>query len=402
MGDGTGQQETEDGMAATFACNPEESRGRLYPEEESLFRSPFQRDRDRIIHSSAFRRLKHKTQVFLEHEGDYYRTRLTHSIEVAQVARTISGVLGLNEQLTEAVALAHDLGHTPFGHTGEDALDALMQPYGGFDHNAQALRIVTSLERHYAEFDGLNLTWETLEGIAKHNGPVTGELPVALAEYNALHDLELDTHASAEAQVAALSDDIAYNNHDLHDAIRARLITEEEIAAVPMIERSYAAVDQSYPSLDMKRRRHEALRRVFGVMVEDVLTASRAAIAEVDPHSATDVRHAGRQIVRFSDEIWEEMNQLRGFLFRKVYRAPSVVKMREEVTTIVNELFPLFMENPDFLPAEWRDDVARAGDERALARIVADYIAGMTDRFAIETHGRFIGGTDTRPRLFAK
>ncbi|MAM62427.1 deoxyguanosinetriphosphate triphosphohydrolase [Maritimibacter sp. UBA3975] len=389
-------------MTATFACEPAESRGRLFPEEESRFRSPFQRDRDRIIHSSAFRRLKHKTQVFLEHEGDYYRTRLTHSIEVAQVARTIAGTLGLNEQLTEAVALAHDLGHTPFGHTGEEALDALMQPYGGFDHNAQALRIVTSLERHYAEFDGLNLTWETLEGIAKHNGPVTGELPVALAEYNARHDLELDTHASAEAQVAALSDDIAYNNHDLHDAIRAKLIDEEEILVVPMIARSYAAVDQMYPTLDSNRRRHEALRRVFGVMVEDVLATSRAEIAALDPASATDVRMAGRQIIRFSGEIWEELKQLRGFLFRKVYRAPSVVQMRAEVTAIVDELFPLFMKNPDYLPAEWREDVSQASDERALARIVADYIAGMTDRFAIETHGRFIGGSDTRSRLLAK
>lgn len=389
-------------MKATFACDPAQSRGRLYPEEESQFRSCFQRDRDRIIHSSAFRRLKHKTQVFLEHEGDYYRTRLTHSIEVAQVARTIAGTLGMSGQLTEAVALAHDLGHTPFGHTGEDALDALMQPYGGFDHNAQALRTVTSLERHYAEFDGLNLTWETLEGIAKHNGPVTGELPVALAEYNAVQDLELHTHASAEAQIAALADDIAYNNHDLHDAIRAKLIDEEEILVVPMIRRSYAAVDQAYPNLDMKRRRHEALRRVFGVMVEDVLAASRAAIAEVDPKTATDVRMAGRQIIRFSDEIWEELKQLRGFLFRKVYRAPSVVKMREEVTTIIDELFPLFMDHPDYLPSEWREDVAEAADERALARIVADYIAGMTDRFAIETHSRFIGGTDTRSRLLSK
>ena len=212
-------------MRAIFACDPAASRGRLRAEEESAFRSCFQRDRDRIIHSSAFRRLKHKTQVFVEHEGDYYRTRLTHSIEVAQVARTISGALGLNTELTEAVALAHDLGHTPFGHTGEDALDALMQPYGGFDHNAQTLRIVTRLERHYAEFDGLNLTWDTLEGIAKHNGPVTGDIPYALDEYNAELDLELQTHASAEAQVAALSDDVAYNNHDLHDGLRAGLFS---------------------------------------------------------------------------------------------------------------------------------------------------------------------------------
>ncbi|MBV7409954.1 deoxyguanosinetriphosphate triphosphohydrolase [Maritimibacter sp. DP1N21-5] len=386
-------------MGATYACDPANSRGRLYPEEESAFRSPFQRDRDRIIHSSAFRRLKHKTQVFLEHEGDYYRTRLTHSIEVAQVARTIAGTLGLNEHLTEAVALAHDLGHTPFGHTGEDALDALMQPYGGFDHNAQALKIVTSLERHYADFDGLNLTWETLEGIAKHNGPVTGPLPVALAEYDAKHDLELDTYASAEAQVAAISDDIAYNNHDLHDAIRAKLITERDICTVDMVARSFSDVDEKYPTLDANRRFHEALRRVFGLMVEDVLGESFRLMNKANPGSAWDVRHAGQQLIRFSPGMWEELKQLRGFLFRQVYRAPSVVKMREQVTMIVNELFPLFMENPDYLPSEWREDVAKAADETALARIVADYIAGMTDRFAIETHGRFIGGADVRSRL---
>ncbi len=386
-------------MTATFACDPKNSRGRLFAEEESAFRSPFQRDRDRIIHASAFRRLKHKTQVFLEHEGDYYRTRLTHSIEVAQVARTISGTLGLNEHLTEAVALAHDLGHTPFGHTGEEALDALMAPYGGFDHNAQALRIVTTLERHYADFDGLNLTWETLEGIAKHNGPVTGDIPVALAEYNAVHDLELDTHAGLEAQVAALSDDIAYNNHDLHDAIRAQLISEEDIYAIPMIARAYDTVDALYPGLDRSRRRHEALRRVFGTMVEDVFARSREIIAEVDPQTADDVRRAGQQMIRFSDGVWAELKQLRGFLFRNVYRAQSVIEMRNEVTMIVNDLFALFMADPALLPPEWRDGVTTATEERALARIVADYIAGMTDRFAINTHKTFVGGADTRSRL---
>ena len=245
-------------MRAEFASDPDTAKGRLVPEEESTFRSCYQRDRDRIIHASAFRRLKHKTQVFVEHEGDYFRTRLTHSIEVAQVARTIAGALRLNGELTEAVALAHDLGHTPFGHTGEDALHKLMAPYGGFDHNAQAIKIVTTLERHYAEFDGLNLTWDTLEGIAKHNGPVTGDVPHALADYNARHDLELHTHASAEAQVAALSDDIAYNNHDLHDGLRAGLFTEEEIAELPMVGAAYAEVDRLYPDTDSYRRRHEA------------------------------------------------------------------------------------------------------------------------------------------------
>jgi dGTPase len=244
-------------MAAPYASDPRRSRGRRVAEEESSFRSCFQRDRDRIIHASAFRRLKHKTQVFVEHEGDNFRTRLTHTIEVGQVARTIAGALGLNGDLTEAVALAHDLGHTPFGHTGEDALHDLMAPYGGFDHNAQAIRILTSLERHYAEFDGCNLTWETLEGIAKHNGPVTGDVPWALAEYNAAHDLELHTHASAEAQVAALSDDIAYNNHDFHDGLRAELFTDDEIAELPLLRACYGDVDRQYPGLHPIRRRHE-------------------------------------------------------------------------------------------------------------------------------------------------
>ncbi len=378
-------------MLAKFACHPDETRGRLYDEGESAFRSPYQRDRDRIIHSSAFRRLKHKTQVFVEHEGDYYRTRLTHSIEVAQVARTIAGVLGANEYLTEAVALAHDLGHTPFGHTGEDALDALLAPYGGFDHNAQALRIVTSLERHYAGFDGLNLTWESLEGIAKHNGPVTGDLPVALAEYNARHDLELDTYASVEAQIAAIADDIAYNNHDLHDGLRAGLFTVEEICALPLVGPAFAEVDAAWPGLDAQRRRHEGLRRVFGAMVEDVLSRSRALIAELDPATAFDVRHAGRSVVQFSPALWEDLKQIRAFLFARMYRAPSVMETRDAVTKVVEELFPAFLADPSLLPEDWREDVARAPDETALARLVGDYIAGMTDRFALETHKRMFG-----------
>jgi dGTPase len=337
-------------MRASFASDPAQTRGRRVREEESTFRSCFQRDRDRIIHASAFRRLKHKTQVFVEHEGDYYRTRLTHSIEVAQVARTIAGALGLNGELTEAVALAHDLGHTPFGHTGEDALHALMVPYGGFDHNAQAIKIVTSLERHYAEFDGLNLTWDTLEGIAKHNGPVTGDLPHALAGYNALHDLELYTHASAEAQVAALSDDIAYNNHDLHDGLRAGLFTEAEIAELPMIGPAYAKVDALYPDTDSYRRRHEALRRVFGVMVADVIDTSKGLLAESGAKSSADIRHLGRPVIRFSDPVWQELRQIRAFLFKRMYRAPSVMAVRARVTKVVEDLFPLFLDNPDLLP----------------------------------------------------
>jgi len=378
-------------MRAVFASDPATARGRLVPEEESTFRSCYQRDRDRIIHASAFRRLKHKTQVFVEHEGDYYRTRLTHSIEVAQVARTIAGALGLNAELTEAVALAHDLGHTPFGHTGEDALHALMAPYGGFDHNAQALRIVTSLERHYAEFDGLNLTWDTLEGIAKHNGPVTGALPYALAEYNALHDLELHTHASAEAQVAALSDDIAYNNHDLHDGLRAGLFSDDEIAELPLVGPAFAQVDAKYPQINADRRRHEALRRVFGVMVADVIETSRELLAGAQARSAADIRHLGRPVIRFSAQVWQDLRAIRGFLFQRMYRAPSVMVKRAEVTKVVEALFPLFLQNPQMLPVDWSRQVqAAAQDSTTLARMVADYIAGMTDRFALNEHQRLL------------
>ncbi|MBO6854345.1 MAG: deoxyguanosinetriphosphate triphosphohydrolase [Marivivens sp.] len=378
-------------MPARYATDPAASRGRLYPEEESTFRSPFQRDRDRIIHSSAFRRLKHKTQVFVEHEGDYFRTRLTHSIEVAQVARTISGALGLNVELTEAVALAHDLGHPPFGHTGEDALDALMKPYGGYDHNAQAIRIVTSLERHYAEWDGLNLTWETLEGIAKHNGPVAEPYPYALAEYNMRHDLELATHASAEAQVAALADDIAYNNHDLHDGLRAELFSTDELAELPILGECFAEVDRRYPGLNYYRRRHEALRRFFGILVEDVIQVASENLRRLAPDSVADIRMAGQMVVRFTPALWADLKVIRKFLFHRMYRAPGVVEMRRHVTEAVRDLFPLFMAEPENLPKQWRKDVADAQTEEELARLVADYISGMTDRFAIQEHARLTG-----------
>ena len=376
-------------MHAPYASDPARARGRRVREEESSFRSCFQRDRDRIIHSSAFRRLKHKTQVFVEHEGDYFRTRLTHSIEVAQVARTIAGALGLNGELTEAVALAHDLGHTPFGHTGEDALHALMAPYGGFDHNAQAIKIVTRLERHYAEFDGLNLTWETLEAIAKHNGPVTGDLPYALAEYDAEHALELNTHASAEAQVAALADDIAYNNHDLHDGLRAKLFTDDAICELPVVGPAYAEVDDMYPQLDASRRRHEALRRVFGVMVADVIETSRELLEASGATSVDDIRHLGAPVIKFSDALWADLKEIRAFLFTRMYRAPSVMDKRAEVTEVVEELFPLFMQRPDLMPARWQTRLQNV-DETTLARTVSDYIAGMTDRFALQQHARLI------------
>ncbi|ABN76427.1 dGTPase [[Luteovulum] sphaeroides subsp. megalophilum] len=378
-------------MLAPFACQPGESRGRQKPESMSTFRSPFQRDRDRIIHSSAFRRLKHKTQVFVEHEGDYYRTRLTHSIEVAQVARTISGVLGLNTDLAECIALAHDLGHTPFGHTGEDALARLMEPYGGFDHNAQAMRIVTRLERHYAEFDGLNLTWESLEGIAKHNGPVEGPLPYALAEANAQWDLELHTYASAEAQVAAIADDVAYSHHDLHDGLRSGLFTEADLMELPVTAPAFDEVDALYPGLEPMRRRHEALRRVFGRMVEDVIAVAQGRLEAAQPKSVEEIRQMGATVIRFSKPLYQELKVIRSFLFHRMYRAPSVMKERAKVTAVVNDLFPLFMARPELLPQEWRRDVEAAADETTLARIVADYVAGMTDRFALQEHARLCG-----------
>lgn len=375
-------------MTTSFASRPEITRGRLFAEDESNFRSCFQRDRDRIIHSSAFRRLKHKTQVFVEHEGDYFRTRLTHSIEVAQVARTISGALGLNEELVEAVSLAHDLGHTPFGHTGEDALDAQMIEYGGFDHNAQAVRIVTSLEQHYADFDGLNLTWECLEGIAKHNGPVSKPYPLALLEYNLQHDLELHTYASGEAQVAALADDIAYNNHDLHDGLRAGLFTDAQAAELPIVGPAFTAVDQKYKNLDANRRRHEALRRVFGVMVEDVMATSYVILAQSGAKSAQDIRNLDHSVVQFSPSLWSELKEIRTFLFENMYRAPRVMQQREHAAQVVRDLFEIFMTSPGAMPGNWGGAVASNAPDLHKARVVADYIAGMTDRFAQQEHDR--------------
>ena len=378
---------------AHYAAHPDASRGRRYAEPESTHRSPFQRDRDRIIHSSAFRRLKHKTQVFVEHEGDYYRTRLTHSIEVAQIARSIARALRLNEDLTEVIALAHDLGHPPFGHTGEEALVRLMAPYGGFDHNAQAIRIVTMRECHYAEFDGLNLTWETLEGIAKHNGPLLQNadaprraLPFAIADYVAGHDLELHTHAGAEAQVAALSDDIAYVNHDLHDGLRAGLFTLDEAVALPLVGASFAEVDRAYPGLDPTRRQHEALRRVFGRMVDDVLAETRHRLREQSPQSSDAIRALDRPLVQFSGAMAADIEAIKAFLFRHMYRHFKVRRMRAKAAAVVRDLFDLFTGDTGLMPAEWSRAAAKADSDVARARIVADYIAGMTDRFALEEH----------------
>ena len=375
-------------MTASFASNPHDSRGRLFEEPRSDFRSCFQRDRDRIIHSSAFRRLKHKTQVFVEHEGDYFRTRLTHSIEVAQVARTIAGALGLNQELVEAVSLAHDLGHPPFGHTGEDALDAEMKAYGGFDHNAQAIRIVTALEQHYAQFDGLNLTWECLEGIAKHNGPVPLPHPPALRDYNRQHDLELHSYASAEAQVAALADDVAYNNHDLHDGLRAGVFSDAQAEQLPIVGPAYSAVDRLYSGLDAHRRRHEALRRVFGVMVDDVIRTSAALLAQSGAVTAQDIRDLDYAVVQFSPELWKDLKAIRGFLFQNMYRAPRVVVQREHAATVVRDLFGVFMSNPGEMPGDWGVQISNLPDTQARARLVSDYIAGMTDRFAQQEHDR--------------
>jgi dGTPase len=365
-------------------------------EPESAERSVYQRDRDRIIHSTAFRRLKYKTQVFVFHEGDHYRTRLSHTIEVAQIARTISRALGLNEDLAEALALAHDLGHTPFGHAGEDALDTVMRPYGGFDHNAQTLRILTKLERRYAAFDGLNLTWETLEGVVKHNGPMTGpwadadrakELPAAIREYVAVHDLELDSFASAEAQVASLSDDIAYTSHDLDDGLRAGMFTVADLADEPLAGAVFAEVALRYPGLEQDRLIGESIRRLVDRMVADLLGETRAQIAAAKPRTAEEVRRLGRPLVIFSPDMAAKVKALRVFLFARMYRHYRVNRMISKARRVVSDLFQLFLDEPSCLPTEWR---ARAEAPRSpkTARLVADYIAGMTDRFALTEHRR--------------
>jgi dGTPase len=378
---------------APYACRPEASRGRLYPEPESTTRTVFQRDRDRIIHSNAFRRLKHKTQVFVYHEGDYYRTRLTHSLEVAQIARSVSRVLGLDEDLCEALALAHDLGHTPFGHAGEDALNACMAPFGGFDHNAQALRLVTTLEHRYAAFDGLNLTWETLEGLVKHNGPLAGAsakkkpLHDGIANYNHRHDLELATFASLEAQVASLADDIAYDSHDVDDGLRAGLFTPDDIAAVPLVGRIIGEVQEAYPGLERGRLVHECVRRLTSAMIEDLIAETTRNVGRLRIKTVDDVRAAAETTASFSPEMATHEAALKDFLFRNMYRHFRVNRSVSKAKRIVNELFALFLAEPHVLPPEW---AALCGPAKSLetARIVCDYIAGMTDRFAIQEHRR--------------
>ena len=375
---------------APFASNPAERRGRLHPEPESATRTAFQRDRDRIIHCAAFRRLEYKTQVFVYHEGDYYRTRLTHSLETAQIARSICRVLGLNEDLAEALALAHDLGHTPFGHAGEDALSEAMADYGGFDHNTQTLRILTQLEERYAVFDGLNLTWETLEGTVKHNGPLLpaeNGLPPAIQRYNDSHDLELATYPGPEAQVAAIADDIAYNNHDVDDGLRAGLFDLDELGDVALVGPIFAAVRQSYPNLSQSRLVHEAVRHMIGVMVDDILAESRGRLAASGCASAAEVRARGRPVIAFSEEMAANDRSLKKFLYRRMYRHYKVNRMASKARRVVQELFSLFVAEPECLPDDWRARCDAAGS-RETARAVADYIAGMTDRFAFLEHQR--------------
>ena len=378
---------------ASFASKAELSRGRLYDEPESATRSAFQRDRDRIIHCGAFRRLKYKTQVFVYHEGDYFRTRLTHSLEVAQIARSVARVLGLDEDLAEVLALAHDLGHTPFGHAGEKALDNCMTNYGVFDHNAQTLRIVTKLEERYAAFDGLNLTWETLEGIVKHNGPLitaaqsAEDLPRAISEYAEKQDLELHTFASAEAQVAALADDIAYNNHDIDDGLRAGLFSVDDLLAVPLVGDVFRQVMDGAPMVEEGRLISEAVRSLIGRMVMDLLSESRARLAASGVETAADIRHYSKPVIAFSPDMVENDATLKAFLFKRMYRHYRVNLMTSKARRIVEDLFHLLHAEPELLPNEWQLGCDGAGGVKT-ARRVCDFIAGMTDRFAILEHRR--------------
>jgi dGTPase len=376
---------------APYAEDHAKSRGRKVPESESRTRTPFARDRDRIIHTTSFRRLKEKTQVFVAHEGDHFRTRLTHSLEVAQIARSLAGALGLDADLAETIALAHDLGHPPFGHAGEDELERQMERFGGFDHNVQTFRVVTRLELRYPRFEGLNLTWETLEGVIKHNGPVEEKLAKpswrAIAEFDADYDLRLATWASAEAQVAALSDDIAYNNHDVDDGVQAGLFHLKELLDVPLIGPILHGVFKEYPDLDPGIIRLEAVRRMIGAMVDDVIaeTHRRAEAAKVG--SPEDVRKLGHALVGFSRDMVEDLAELRAFLMERMYRHWRVNRTRSQARRILAEMFQLFLAEPDVLPTEWFVR-SQKRDEAGKARVVCDYIAGMTDRFAIEEHRR--------------
>jgi dGTPase len=384
---------------AAYAAHPAHSRGRRYPEPPSPSRNDFRRDCDRIIHSAAFRRLAHKTQVFVYHEGDHYRTRLTHTLEVVQIARSLARALGLDEDLAEAAALAHDLGHSPFGHAGERALDACVKEFGGFDHNAQALRIVTGLERRYAQFDGLNLTWETLEGLVKHNGPLTDRagratgryvehgVPAPILAYTQIQDLELWSYASGEAQAAALADDIAYDAHDIDDGLRADLFTLDDIAEVPIVGTIVRDIDVRYPRLEPARRTHECVRRLITHMIEDVIAESRLHVTALRPRLPADVRYAAEPLIAFSPAMEKADADIKGFLYPRMYRHARVMRVMGDAEAVVRDLFAHYMAHPADLPAEWAEGIDRAG-EPARARCVADYIAGMTDRYALGEHAR--------------
>ncbi len=387
---------------AVWATDPAASRGRFFAEPESVTRSPFQRDRDRIIHASAFRRLKQKTQVFIATEGDHFRTRLTHSLEVAQIARSAARTLGLDEDLAETITLAHDLGHPPFGHAGERELDACMADFGGFDHNAQTLRVLTKLEARYPRFDGLNLTWETLEGVVKHNGPLVTprgamtDLPAAIQEYAGQHDLELHTWSGPEAQVAALADDIAYNNHDIDDGYRAGMFGIAELIELPFVGEVLRGVRDEFPALTEERWMAEAVRRLIGARIADLIAETGRRAADIKPQSAQDVRHAGRAIIAFSPEMQAHEAALRRFLFERMYAAPRVIHMMNRARGIVHELFSIYREDARALPVIWRTKIDRSENQRQAARAVCDYIAGMTDAFAIDEHRRLLG-LDPRP-----
>ncbi|RKD52384.1 dGTPase [Rhizobium sp. WW_1] len=389
------------GEKAVYATNPWESRGRLYEEGSSPTRSEFQRDRDRIVHATAFRRLKHKTQVFIAQDGDHYRTRLTHTIEVAQIARALARALKLDEDLAEGVALVHDFGHTPFGHTGEDALHEVLLPYGGFDHNAQSLRIVTKLERRYADFDGLNLTWEMLEGLVKHNGPlmtpdgkgIRGPVPQPILDYCEIHDLEIASFASLEAQVAAIADDIAYNTHDIDDGLRSGYLTFEMLEEVPFLAQLMAEVRERYPHLEPSRFTHEIMRRQITRMVEDVIAVSQQALAEIKPGNVADIHAAGRIVATFSPEMAEADKLIKQMLFKRIYRHPDIMRIRAGAAQIVTDLFHAYMNNPREMQSHyWVDHIAGLAIA-PKARHVGDYLAGMTDTYAISAHKRLFDQT---------
>jgi dGTPase len=392
---------------AAYAADPALSRGRLYVEPPSPTRSEFQRDRDRILHSAAFRRLAHKTQVFVPHEGDHYRTRLTHSMEVGQIARAFARALGLDDDLAEALALSHDLGHAPFGHTGEEVLDELMAPYGGFDHNAQALRLVAKLEHRYAAFDGLNLTWETLEGLVKHNGPLLQPdgrpvpryaargLPVAVTEYAAAHDLGLDSFAGAEAQAASLADDIAYNAHDIDDGLRAGLFDFAQVAEVDFLRDIGQGIDSSYPGLERPRHIHELVRRMITYFIEDAIIESRHRLETTGVASVDAVRAQKGPMIGFSTATEQIDKTIKNFLSRNMYRHPQISRIRVEAAGVIRDLFSAFFGNPHLMPTEWSEAAVKLGeaDEARLARLVCDYIAGMTDRYALAEHERLFDAT---------